>query len=309
MSGAKNSVLAQKIERAKRAAPASTDLGDFAVALGKTVSEAFGELLSNEVETSIDCGQARLPDAVISSARDGIYYWVVGERGGLGALTTINPGFAAIVGERLLGGDLAQPNEDAAPTLLDHQMGGLLVDALIRAVNRTLAKRARKGAKAEALTGKRGARSPSEALADLDPIETQCLTINLKLGDIEVRGAIRAYFTHAYLDNCGLGGGAETEPQAGADKGWPRRLRNNILYTPLPVSATLGRISTNVGALSRLQIGQVLELEADAINSLEISAPTDSGPALIARARLGSIQSKKAVKLTTPIDPEFIRGL
>lgn len=309
MSGARNSVLAQKIERAKRAAPASTDLGDFAAALGKAVGEAFSELLSTEVEADIGCGEARLPDSVINAAAAGIYYWAVGERGGLSALATITPGFAAIAGERLLGGDLTQPNEDATPTLLDHQMGGILVEALIRAVNRVLAKRARSGAKAEALTGKRGARSPSEALADLDPIETQCLTIGLKLGGVEARGAVRTYFTCAYLNNCGLCGDVAAHSRPAADGAWTRRLRNTILYTPLPVSAVLGRIHTNVGALSRLQIGQVLELGPDAINSLEISAPTDSGPAVIARARLGSLQSKKAIKLTTPIDPEFIRGL
>jgi hypothetical protein len=310
MSGATNSVLARKIERSKRVAPASTALADFVAALGKAAAEAFGELLSTEVEAEIGCGEARLPDSVINAAGAGIYYWALGERGALSALATIAPGFAAIVGERLLGGELSQPDEDAAPSLLDHQMGGVLVDALIRAVNRVLAKRARNGAKAEALCGKRGARSPSEALADLDPMQTQCLTISLKLGGIDVRGAIRAYFSSAYLESCGLCGEIEARPPGGADDGaWTRRLRNNILYTPLPVSAVLGRIHTNVGALSRLQIGQVFELEPDAINSLEISAPTDAGPAVIARARLGSIQSKKAIKLMTPIDPEFIRGL
>lgn len=308
MSGVKTSVLAQKIARAKRAAPASSDIAEFVSAFGKALEETIGELLGAPTEAKIAHGEAKLPEAIENAASPGVYYWLTGERGSLCALATIAPGFAAAVGERLLGGDLEQPSEDVTPSLLDHQMGGVVVDAISRGVNRVLAKRARSGARGEAISGKRGARSPAEALADIDPMLSLCLTCDLVFGDLRALGAMRIYFSAAYLAGVGAYGATPQRSQE-KDAAWARRIRNNILHTEIPLSAVLGRIHTNVGALSRLKIDQVLELESDALNALEISAPTEAGPALIARARLGSYQSNKAIKLTTPIDPAFFIGL
>jgi len=308
MSGAKASVLAQKIGRVKRAAPAPSGLAEFAAALGKAAEEAVGELLSASLEASVESGDARLPEALASAPNPGVYYWLLGDQGSLCALAVIAPEFAAVASERLLGGELGPPAENVSSSLLDHEMAGLLADVLSRAVNHVLTKRSHQGVRRDSLVGRRGARSPQGALAGLDPTQAFSVSIRLAYAGGEAPAAIRLHFPAAFLDRAGLHGGAHSpkcpDPE---DVSWASRLRKNLLHTEIPLSAVLGRIRTNVGDLSRLKAGQVFDLEPDAINSLEISAATRLGPAVIVRARLGSYHSNKAIKLTSPIDPDFIR--
>lgn len=308
MSSANTSVLAKKIERAKKAAPASSDLSDFVAAAGKAMQDEIAELVVSPLEATAKSSDARLPEALAEATDPGVYYWLVAGDGSPCALAVVAPGFAAALAERLLGGEFAAPAAETESSLLDYEMSGLLADAMSRAINSVAAKRTKTISNNTVLADKRGARSPAAAFADLDPMRALCVSLDLAYGDNSAPEAIRLFILTRFLDRTGVSG-ASNKAGDTHDAAWAQRLRTTILHTELPLDAVLGRIRTNIGELSRLAVGQVLDLEGEALNALEVTAVTDAGPSIVARARLGSYQSHKAIKLTTPIEREFIRDL
>lgn len=309
MSSSQASVLARKIESAKRGAPSASGLSKFTSAVGKSFEEAMSSLLGETVEASTDCANAALPEAIISEAGQRIYYWLLGDNGAPCALAVFSPAFGAVLSERLLGGDLRAPGEEDTSTLLEFQMAGVVADLLLKTLSKVLEKQAQV-LPAPVLSAKRGARTPAEALSGFEPVETNCVTLRVSYDGHDAPRAVRLYFTDAFIDSAGLHADSRVPLlSAPKDPNWPKKMRRNILNTEISLSAVLGRVKTNVGALSRLEVGQVFDLDPDALSGIEISASTDEGPAVIARARLGAVQSNKAVKLTTPIDADFIAGL
>lgn len=309
MSSSQASVLARKIESAKRGAPSASGLVKFTSAIGKSFEEAISSLLGGEFDASTECADAALPEAVAAEAGPRIYYWLLGENGAPCALAVLSPAFAAVISERLLGGDLRAPGEEDTSSLLDFQMSGVVADLFLRALTGVLAKQAQ-ASPSPALTAKRGARTPAEALSGFEPMDATCITLRVSYDGHDAPRAVRLYFPAAFIDAAGLHADAQFPAlRAPGDPMWPRKMRRNILNTEISLSAVLGRVKTNVGSLSRLEIGQIFDLDPDALSRIEIAATTDEGPAIVARARLGAYQSNKAVKLTTPIDPDFLAGL
>lgn len=310
MSSAQSSVLALKTQRAKRAPAKPSGLGEFASALETALADRIGALLGAGLEATTESAETTLPEALAEAENPGVYYWLLDGTGAQCVLAAIAPGFAAVAAERLLGGDLDAPAQAAEASLLEHELAGLVADRLGEAIDAALVKTVSERPAAQTLTGRRGARAPAEALAGVEDGPATAVTVNLAYDEKSAAAAIRLYFPAVFLSRAGLSNGTGNAAGSGeTDADWRRRMRMALLHTQLPLAAVLGRTETSVGELSRLKVGQFFALRPDALDAIELTAQTSLGPAVIARARLGAMEAHKAVKLTTPIDPDFIRGL
>jgi flagellar motor switch protein FliM len=294
----------------KREAPKPQPGLEYA-ALLKHVSKAaqivFSDLLQGEVEAKARAGGSRRLVSLLAGAPDpGVYYWVTDEEGAPSLLLTMSGAFAAVLTERLLGGPLRAPEGEAVASRLEFEMAGSLVDVMVPALNGVVAKVA-PGAPDEALGGKRGLVSPAAVMNEIEELEMAVIAFDLEIGGAVAASAVQALFTRSFLERQGL-----IEQEAGASEAgpeWTGGLKRNLLVAEIPLSAIVARIPSTVGDLSRLEIGQFLEIEDDALGGLDLVAATEKGPAIVARGRLGAFMTKKAVKLTTEVDPEFIAGL
>ncbi|MBB5517403.1 FliM/FliN family flagellar motor switch protein [Amphiplicatus metriothermophilus] len=313
------SLLARKIGAGKAGAaapggPASAGAPDaldarFPAAVAKTAQITLSALLQADVEAApAATGQGLLAEFLEDLPDPGVYYWLTDARGAPAALMAVAPAFAAALTVRLLGGELAAPEDGARAEALDFDMAGALADLLAPALSETFAKKL--AAAPGLLRGRRGARARREAMGDHEESAAIHLTLDLAYEGAAAPGAIRLAFLRGFLEEAGLArGGAENAPLCARDESWSQALRRNILASEFPLTVVLDRIETNVGDLSRLQVGQVIELSPGAMQALDICVDTAAGPAVIAKGRLGAVQSRKAVKLASDIDPDFLSGL
>lgn len=308
MSEAKLSVLARMAGGDGPAAAAAPSGGAIADAATRAMKAACGSLLSAAVEARLAGGESTTLEALLKPRPDnGVYYWMSDDTGAPAALFVVKPGFAAAVAERLLGGALSPPPETSEVSPLAFDMAAALVDVAAPALNGAFVRVA--GEMAPSLRGKRAMRLKAQALADCEalPVSTMKFDLGLEAGD--VKGAVEIIFARDFLDRLETPAAPVLAARNDPDTDWPARLRRNVLACELPLAVILDTFSSSIGDLSRLEVGQQIELDPDALSALDISAMTDDGPVSIARGRLGAIQARKAVKLTTGVDPDFIRGL
>lgn len=310
MSDAKSSVLMRKISAAGPKADAFPDLAKLAVAAARTAETAISQLLDAELVMQATGRIAPLHDIIAEKPDSGFYYWLTNEGRTHAALIDIAPSFASAVTERLLGGALDLAAENAKPSALDFGMAESVVDILMPALRALMLKSAPE-TPATPFAAKRGARLKKEVLKEreLTPFYAIAMKVSVEGGDAV--DAFTLCLPSAYLDEAGLMRRARSTPAQSKkmNEAWTELLRQNVLKTEIDLSVVLDRIVTNVGELSRLKVGQVLELHPSALKNLDIAAATDVGPVSIARGRLGSYQTHKAVKLTTGISLDFLRGL
>ena len=310
MGDRSNSILSQKINSAGLAEPASPDLTRFAEALGKTVQAAISKLLDCRVEATATTDRFLLQNQFSRDPDEqAILYWINSTQAARSALVQVSAGFSSVVTERLLGGDLHAPAEDTQPTVLDFQMASSLVEVVIPAINASLEKTAHP--KGQALgSGTEGFRSPEDAIYDLEASPVFRMKFSVSYGGHEAKDAFAILFMTDFLDGAGLQiRGVKRPPSADEKTAWSGRIRKNILDTELPVTIVLENVQSNIGAVSRFKVGDIIDLDPEALNRLELTVATADGKACIAKARLGAVRSKKAVKLTSGVDPRFIRGL
>lgn len=275
--------------------------------VSKAAQTVFADLLQGDVDVKAKAGGSRRLVSLLAGAPDpGVYYWVTDEEGAPALLVTISGPFAALLTERLLGGPLRAPEGEAPATRLEFEMAGSLIDVITPALNAVIAKCA-PGAPEEALGGKRGLVSPAAVMAEIEELEMAAIAVDLDIAGATAASAAQLLFVRSFLERLGLleteGAGAESAPE------WSGGLKRNLMVAEIPLSAVVARIPSTVGDLSRLEIGQVLEIEGDALSALDLVAATEKGPAVIAKGRLGAFMTKKAVKLTTSVDPDFVAGL
>lgn len=100
--------------------------------------------------------------------------------------------------------------------------------------------------------------------------------------------------------------GAVSEQMRGA---WSEHMLNEVLEMHLPVSGVVRLGDFTVGEVGRFAHGDVIELPPDALEKIELLTRVASGPVTIATGKLGSIDRRKAVRLTGDIDPAFLAPL
>lgn len=308
MSEAKLSVLARMAGGDGPAAAVAPSGGALAGAATRAMKAACGSLLSAPVEARLAGGENTTLEALLKPRPDnGVFYWLGDDTGAPAALFVVKPGFAAAVAERLLGGALSLPPETSEVSPLAFDMAAALIDVAAPALNGAFVRIA--GEMAPSLRGKRGVRLKAQALVDCEALPVSTMKFDLGLEAGEVKGAIEIVFARDFLDRLDAPAAPVLVARNDPDSDWPARLRRNVLACELPLAVVLDTFASNIGDLSRLEVGQQIELDPDALSTLDISAMTDEGPVSIAKGRLGAMQTRKAVKLTTGIDPDFLRGL
>jgi flagellar motor switch protein FliM len=90
---------------------------------------------------------------------------------------------------------------------------------------------------------------------------------------------------------------------------WAEHMRAEVMQTPLRVHGIIKAGTYSVGEISRLSLGDVLELPSGALTAIELTARTALGPVTIAQARLGARDRNKALRLSGAIDPAFLAPL
>ena len=95
----------------------------------------------------------------------------------------------------------------------------------------------------------------------------------------------------------------------GESEHWQRHMREVVRVTPLPLVAVIDRCRMTVAELSRLKVGEVLQLPERTLDDIVIEL--DAGPERhrIATGRLGARSRSKAVKLAEPPDPGLLGPL
>ncbi|MEE2690797.1 MAG: FliM/FliN family flagellar motor switch protein [Pseudomonadota bacterium] len=310
MSEATLSVLARMAGESKPTTASSSDLGVFAGVVVKAMKSACSALLSTDIEPNVSaCCAGALGERLQEKPASGVYYWTNDDAGMPAALFVVDPSFAACMTERLLGGALGAPQAGAEATKLVFDMASALVDVAAPALTEAFAKHSG-GASKPSLKGKRGEIQKTKASLDVENLPVCAITLDLKYGDMEAKGAIDIFFAQSFVDRLGASGEAKlpAAKKAGAAD-WSARLKRNVLGCEIPLAVIIDSFATNIGELSRLAVGQTIDLNSESLGALDVSAMTDAGPVSIAKGRLGAIQSNKAVKLTTGIDPDFLRGL
>lgn len=304
------SVLARKCALSGRRRESSADFAELCAALSKAVAGALETLLDVEFRTQISIGTEPL-DACLASRDDGaMLYWMTTETGQPAALLDVEPAFAVALSARLLGGELDLASQTAAPGALDRAMAGSLADILGPALDTAVARLAGKAQPGRLFANRTGPVAAKDAARDSENITAVIASVAVATIEGDFTDAFRLVFPSQVLKRAGaldarISGRAPTRPA----EAWAGRLRRNLLHTEIELAVVLDRIETSVGALSRLQVGDVFELHPEALQRLDLCAATDAGPAGVATGRLGAWRARKAIKLTSPADPDFIKGL
>lgn len=306
MTSEKASVLRRKIDAAANRAAPSSNADAFAGELGALAAKAVGALLEAECAARAQEKSGALSAMFDAASASGIYYWLNDAGGEPCFFISVEPSFAGLMTTRLLGGELGEPAPSADATAVDFEMAASLVDVLTAPLNALLQKTSKTARIAQ--TGRRGSRVLKETLRERETLATCAFTIDLEIDGKPLPRAMTLVFARAFLDAAGVFSPSGPRTKA-LSPNWAPALRRNVLGIEIPLSVVLDRLMTSVGDLSRLQVGQVIDLDPNSLTALEIAAATSAGPANIARGRLGSWQSRKAVKLTTDIDQDFVRGL
>ena len=90
---------------------------------------------------------------------------------------------------------------------------------------------------------------------------------------------------------------------------WKDAMRERVMGLTLGTDCIVDLGSFNVGELSRLEQGALIELPHDATNAIELRVPTVGGNVAFARARLGASGRHKAVRLVDDPDADFLQPL
>lgn len=295
----------------KREAPKPAPGQEFAplvTALDKAARQVFADLLQTEVEVKARAaGSRRLASFLAGAVNPGNYYWVFDETGEPAMLVHISGAFAAALTERLLGGGAAPSEGDAPYSTLNFEISGAFVDVATPAFNAAFAKLS-PAAGEEALGGKLGQPNPAVVIAEREELEMVSVMFDLEYGGGTVANAAQLYFSRLVLERLGVVASDDDAP-ASTPPEWSDGLKRNLMIAEIPLTAIAARWSSNIGALSHLEVGQFVEIGDGALEDLELVAETSMGPAVVARGRLGGLRGAKAVKLTSPIDPDFVDGL
>lgn len=91
---------------------------------------------------------------------------------------------------------------------------------------------------------------------------------------------------------------------------WQKHMINAVLKNPLEVTTVIDTLKFSVAEISRMQVGDVLELNTGALTNMNLNIEMEEGDTIsLARGKLGTFKQHKAVKVTDIQDEDFTREL
>jgi flagellar motor switch protein FliM len=197
------------------------------------------------------------------------------------------------------GGDPALDSSypDRLPTSIDLAMCGRFANAVLDAFSRSVATVCR----GKSLGLMRCARfETTPQMATIAPERSEVIIVNQR---VEVGESTRSGFfelvlplsvidpiKHDLMQHFG-------SPSALNSDLWERSLRSNLMQAQLDLDAVIETQRVPLHKLSRMQVGDVLELNVGVLDELSLRTPSSAGQTTLARCRLGATGGLKAVKL------------
>ena len=150
---------------------------------------------------------------------------------------------------------------------------------------------------------------PMSANIVSDRSDVLCVKVSLDIGESARSGDFDLILPFAALDLLASRMKNSSAISANSRDAWAGHMLDVVMETELDVRPVIHSAQYSVAEISRLEVGGVLTLDEGAHHSVEVQLELPGEPISIAKARLGSLKSHKALKLLSDPAPEFFEPL
>ncbi len=210
--------------------------------------------------------------------------------------------FLKALSEACLGGEFALAGAAAAPSALERELGEPFASDMAGAAAAAVAEIG--GAKTAAAFRLAGIKADAKAIARRFQGESLFrVDIRLDADGEEPAGVMAFLFPMEFLERQGLFKSGAERKAVKSDAIWRAKLLKQVHASQIDVDVIMDRYFAAVSDITNMEIGQVIPLEGGAHNALSLYLDTRDGPVPLGKGRLGTYKKKKAVKLTTDLNP------
>ena len=136
-----------------------------------------------------------------------------------------------------------------------------------------------------------------------------CVKVSLDIGESARSGDFDLVLPFATLDLLAARLKNSSAISSNGRDAWAGHMLDVVLETPIGLRPVIHSAQYSVAEISRLEVGGLLMLDEDAHRSVEVQMDLPGEPMAIAKARLGSLKSNKALKLLSDPSPDFFEPL
>ncbi len=142
-----------------------------------------------------------------------------------------------------------------------------------------------------------------------DRADVLCVQVSLDIGEAARSGNFEIVLPLAALDVVKSAIGKSTERATDGRDAWAEHMFEVALQTEIEVSPVLQATNFSVAELSRLEVGQILSLDPDVHKNVSLNVAMGEQQRTLATCKLGALKGMKALKLTSDIDPDFLKPM
>lgn len=305
MTEASMSALARKVQAARFDSSAYPHLEDFKAHL---VEMTVAALAQTGRDPKGEAGaEARMGGAAgaLSAAPEGAaHYFFAGASEADVMAVSLAPALLSALSQAMLGAGFAISGETEPSSALDAELASSFMLSLAPSIEAYMRDRfsTAAGAKLHYLASESDL---DDALKLFAAEAVFSVSIDLKSGEDSFPSMLAFHFPVEYLEKLGLLSQTRAKRAGGADTKWRSDMLANVRKTPVDITVVMERYVSSLSDLAKLEVGQVIPLEAGAHQSLDLILNTASGPVSLGKGRLGAYQKKKAVKLITDLEPQY----
>ena len=150
---------------------------------------------------------------------------------------------------------------------------------------------------------------PMSANIVSDRSDVLCVKVSLDIGESARSGDFELILPFASLDLLASRMKNSSAISANSRDAWAGHMMDVVLDTPLDLLPVIHSANYSVAEISRLEVGEILPLDEGAHHALDVLLDIPGDPMTIAKARLGSLKSHKALKILSDPCPEFFEPL
>ena len=308
MTEASMSALARKVQAASFDSSAYPHLEDFKAHLVEMVVAALAQN-GRDPKGEADA-EGRMGDAAgaLSAAPEGaMYYFFAGASPSDVMAVSLAPALLSALSQAMLGAGFVIAEEAVPSSALDAELASSFILSLAPSIEAYM--RGAFPAAAKAKLHYLASESDLDDALKLFAAEAVfSIGVGLKSEEGHFPSMLAFHFPVEYLEKLGLLSQARGKRAGGANTKWRSDMLANVKKTPVDITVVMEKYVSSLSELARLEVGQIIPLEADAHHSLDLILDTASGPVRLGKGRLGTYQKKKAVKLMTDLRPEYSIG-
>lgn len=301
------------ITRMRRSGVARSPLPDTDV-----VGEAFARQVEDRLRPFIKCAPdafvhecrvVRLGEAMAEIGTPAMIGIVGLEEADSQALVAMDAVLAWHLTDLVMGGDPADPGAPVVRsfTAVDMALCRPLLAALVAAFGAALAGvLGRPVPQAFSLTGQR--QGTAQVRIAPDYVDALKVRLDLTIGDGDRRGRLDLVVPLSMLDviRAAIVRQGAADARERPNDLWRTAMRRAAATAPVTLRAVIHREKMTLGAIGRLAVGTVIEIDPDAPRAVEIAiAQTGTREATLARAQLGAYRGRKVVRLSEDPDPRL----